>query len=1303
MLQARLRCLSQARPSCLPFLASRRHSSSIARKPKWGVFSDVHFQQEDLPRIVETSQWITGVFRDAQVTQIFCLGDVINTREHVNVQALSATARFFDELRRIAPVHIVLGNHDMNLKHSSRVSSLDVFDTDGFKGSCALYKDFADVEVEGVKCLMVPWVENHTLMVGRLGEMPEEEKNQRVLFGHLAVSGAIQQPSVPVESRYRTHTGVLKGRHLIDFRGTYLGHFHHHQEVIDGKVWYVGSPMQHHFGDKADDRRGILLLRPTATLQNEAPAMEFIQNPKWDLFREVSLHDLRASAAGNNKFHLPFDVVGKRINLRCKTVDAPEFEAWRAKLVEAGAGDVRRKVEIGRGIFSGAADTKSHQTGTELDDKSKITETATQQQPEQQPEEIFRAPTTATFIEALPLFLDTIPTDSDLIPEDQQADYIATAERLMRIADANSTDGATSATSTSSSLPVFQGTLHNLTIQNFFSIQGTLSLPFFKLNPGTWFLTGPNGAGKSTILEAIVWCLFGEVLRSDMGAADPVNDVVGKNCCVRIDFESGYSIERFRKFTSKGVGSGPGLKLYKNGEEVPNFERGEMRKTQAALERDILGCDFATFTKSVIFGDQGGGAGNFLTLDTKQRREVLEELLGISNFEGYLKTVRDEKRAVEKEYLTLKSQSETVAIELKRLETEHRRVHDTIGPKEKMRDDAELKLRELEQEVTKFEEDRVRIEVEQGELLKWNKLYDSLQRAQENKRSTTDQLRLREDRLQEGQQTLLKIEEFRPLHMRWVASQKDLDRGRKVLQMKTLEYKNVAFRVDEVDRDLKKFKDRLGKGVCPTCHQSLADPTHVEKHVEQMRRKKQDLEKKAAELAAELATTKSEVQGHEEKQAAIMLEMKEKGLTPGYLNTLPEREQETRHMLLTTQAPMKKLEMQLAAAEERIEVLLAGKTMDEVARLAHQSADQDVSTLQRVMFTHGGLLKRIQELSSRKTALTSSLTRLTTEVKHATSQLKNMKSQLKVYCDELDSSANRISGLEKALRILLFWETAFNKKHATTSAPNMRHYLISSSINELNTLIQSNMDILTNPTTSSSSKAYDLPISFTPDLSIYPPSSFGKRSSGQRKRNNLAVLFALFQLIRQKSRFRADFIMLDEVFDALDKEGQVQAAELISAVSTQGVGKHTGGEVKHVLVVTHSEALEDVVKVGDGGAGARVIRVQMGERGTEMQDPEGVIEHIQGVTRVEEGVPDILVPTVKKVKRRPKRGTEMQDPEGVIEHIQGVTSAEEGVPDIPVSTVKKVKRRPRKVKNVEPEVEAAENEAEASTEAMTGN
>ena len=37
------------------------------------------------------------------------MGDVLNTREMVSVQSLSAATRFFDELSQIAPVHVILG------------------------------------------------------------------------------------------------------------------------------------------------------------------------------------------------------------------------------------------------------------------------------------------------------------------------------------------------------------------------------------------------------------------------------------------------------------------------------------------------------------------------------------------------------------------------------------------------------------------------------------------------------------------------------------------------------------------------------------------------------------------------------------------------------------------------------------------------------------------------------------------------------------------------------------------------------------------------------------------------------------------------------------------------------------------------------------------------------------------------------------------------------------------------------------------------------------------------------------------
>lgn len=76
-----------------------------------------------------------------EVDAIICLGDVLNTREVVSVRAQSSALEMFREMRRKmpgstlpikkslilsslfseVPIHVILGNHDMNLKHSRKV------------------------------------------------------------------------------------------------------------------------------------------------------------------------------------------------------------------------------------------------------------------------------------------------------------------------------------------------------------------------------------------------------------------------------------------------------------------------------------------------------------------------------------------------------------------------------------------------------------------------------------------------------------------------------------------------------------------------------------------------------------------------------------------------------------------------------------------------------------------------------------------------------------------------------------------------------------------------------------------------------------------------------------------------------------------------------------------------------------------------------------------------------------------------------------------------------------------------------
>lgn len=93
-----------------PIKYLKRNVSSNNTSPKFGLFSDIHFQQKGLERIKQTGKWIIDEFKNQNVNAIICLGDVVNTRESINVQVLSSVLEFFDQLCSLSvPIHVIVG------------------------------------------------------------------------------------------------------------------------------------------------------------------------------------------------------------------------------------------------------------------------------------------------------------------------------------------------------------------------------------------------------------------------------------------------------------------------------------------------------------------------------------------------------------------------------------------------------------------------------------------------------------------------------------------------------------------------------------------------------------------------------------------------------------------------------------------------------------------------------------------------------------------------------------------------------------------------------------------------------------------------------------------------------------------------------------------------------------------------------------------------------------------------------------------------------------------------------------------
>jgi len=187
--------------------------------------------------------------------------------------------------------------------------------------------------------------------------------------------------------------------------------------------------------------------------------------------------------------------------------------------------------------------------------------------------------------------------------------------------------------------------------------------------------------------------------------------------------------------------------------------------------------------------------------------------------------------------------------------------------------------------------------------------------------------------------------------------------------------------------------------------------------------------------------------------------------------------------------------------------------------------------------------KQLSELTARSKQIDQLLLKLANDIKDENDNINNNQTDLKLFIEEEKESEIIIAGLN-------FWDKAFDKKSkkildvlpiedengdpvpvaptqrqiAKNQFITMRSYMLEQSIDDLNKILKDYYNLL---------GPNSLPISFDNNLMIRE--DFGKRSAGQRRRNHLVIFFSLFELVRQQSRFLPNFLMLDEVFDAIDK------------------------------------------------------------------------------------------------------------------------------------------------------------------------
>ena len=190
---------------------------------------------------------IYETLRNEKVDYIVHCGDIAHTKTQISPEFVQMASEFFYNLGEIAPTYIILGNHDGNLKNSSRQDAITPIINALDHDNLHLLKNSGETDIGNDVVLNVLSVFDEDNWTD-----PTDDSKINIALYH----GAVQF------SRTDAGYSMTHGDHDISIFSAFdyamLGDIHQRQMLDkNGTIWYAGSTVQQNFGETDD--KGILI------------------------------------------------------------------------------------------------------------------------------------------------------------------------------------------------------------------------------------------------------------------------------------------------------------------------------------------------------------------------------------------------------------------------------------------------------------------------------------------------------------------------------------------------------------------------------------------------------------------------------------------------------------------------------------------------------------------------------------------------------------------------------------------------------------------------------------------------------------------------------------------------------------------------------------------------------------------------------------------------------------------------------------------------------------------------------------
>lgn len=317
--------------------------------PKVLLFGDLHLRKGHLIQGQECCRALVETSKKVKPDLIVLLGDVLHTHEMVYVKALKLFEGLLEQLRNIAPVRVLVGNHDFT-------SASENQSTEHPLGS---FKKWAKVKIidhatlddffieYGYRLLLTPYIPYGGHFIAEMDRLlesgPDEyevpEGCETIIFAH--------QPFSPLDP---------KAEHWpLDYPMVFSGHIHDRRSLQEN-VYYVGSSSQVAMDELPDKYACVVTLGPEG-VTFDTPRLDVrsisVMRVNYDDFsvkkvmKVARFHDVRLIISSSREEKEAFMASDDRHEL----VAAGVKTTWDLPL-DKGTGNSQVRAKSRRGNFS---------------------------------------------------------------------------------------------------------------------------------------------------------------------------------------------------------------------------------------------------------------------------------------------------------------------------------------------------------------------------------------------------------------------------------------------------------------------------------------------------------------------------------------------------------------------------------------------------------------------------------------------------------------------------------------------------------------------------------------------------------------------------------------------------------------------------------------------------------------------------------------------------------------------------------------------------------------------------------------